>query len=35
MLWKYKNYRKIRKMEIEYKIECYGIRNIKENIIFS
>ena len=25
MLWKNKNDRKIRKMEIEYKIQCYGI----------
>ena len=29
MLWKYKNYRKIRKMEIEYKIQCYGIMLIR------
>ena len=29
MLWKYKNYRKIRKMEKEYKIQCYGIMLIR------
>ena len=34
MLWKYKNNRKIRKKEIEYKIQCFGIENIKKILFF-